>query len=200
MRKVSMEMKNAFTLAEAIAVLVLMGVVFAITVPSAISNAAVKSRQLKLKRAMSIYQQAVENMIVENDIPRTKTAFEQFANDDDCLEIRKYFRNVSTIDDNGCKFLSVNEIYWDFTNGATKPIVAFNKDYFNKDTAESDANTAFIMSTKFSNDGGIRVNDLGYEKENNDNDAYMNIAKMDCFINNRSCRRSDFKENEDKEG
>ena len=195
---------NAFTLAEAIAVLVLLGVVFAITVPSAISNAAVKSRRLKVKRAMTIYQQLVENMVVENDLPRNTYSFESFAKDSggnsNCLQIRQYMKTAATIGSNGCKFLSVNDIYWDFTYGATKPIIAFNQEYLTKDLAEADDNnTTFMMSTKFSSDGGIRVNDLGYEQGLGKSDDYWHVAKMDCFINNKTCEKKNFIHNNDLE-
>ena len=181
---------NAFTLAEAVAVLVLLGVVFAITIPSAINNANIKSRQLKLKKAVADYQKIVENIVVENDIPRDELSFK---NQVSCLLIRQYYKSVQTLDaeDKGCKFLSVNEIYWDFTD-VTAPIVAFNPDYFTSEKALSDENTAFKMHAAFS-DGGIRVNDLGYEKEHGTDADYKNVSKIDCFMNNKTCKRSDFK-------
>ena len=187
---------TAFTLAEVTAVLVLLGVVIAITVPGAINNANTKSRQLKVKKAASVYQQAIEYMIIENDIPREKSYFNNWAISDNCTPIRQYFKVVSTIGDDGCKFLSANDIFWDFkTFGATKPIIAFNKNYFTKDIAESEENTAFIMSVNFSNDGGIRINDIGFEKNNGTKDDYWNVSKIDCFINNKTCKKSDFIEN-----
>ena len=179
---------SAFTLAEAISVLVLLGVVFAITVPSAINNANIKSRQLKLKKAVADYQKLVENLVVTNDIPRTTASFNAELLKDNCTLIRQNYKVASTIGDSGCKFLSVNEIYWDFTN-PSEPIVAFNPDYFNESNAKSENNTAFIMSTKFTSDGSIRVNDLGYEKGLGKSDSYWNIAKIDCFTNNKTCKK-----------
>ncbi|MBQ7450680.1 hypothetical protein IJS77_04620 [bacterium] len=191
---------KAFTLAEAIATLVLLGVVVALTVPAALNNASVRSNRLKLQKAATVYQQAIESMIVENELPRDEDVIDQFAAENDCQAVREYFRVSSTVGDNPCRFLSVNEIYWDFGStddySLTSPLVSFNENNFNKNSAESDEYTAFIMTTSISDDGGIHVNDVGYE-ENSGSEKYWHAKKIACFMNKERCKGEDYKVKED---
>ena len=52
-------MKNAFTLAEVLITLVIIGVVAAITVPSLMSNTNKKENIVRLKKAVSVINQAL---------------------------------------------------------------------------------------------------------------------------------------------
>lgn len=187
-------MKNryAFTLAEIMAVLVLLGVVMVITVPSALSNALTKSRRLKIKRAVSVYQQVVESMVIENDLPRSEAYIDRITKENNCKFIREYFKISDTVN-TGCKFKSVNNIWWDFQNGLTHGIVSFDEKDLNESVAESDVYNAFIFVTNFAPDGGIRVNDIGYEKDSNNGD-YWHVMKQDCFMNSKKCKASDYSE------
>ena len=63
------EEKNAaFTLAETLITLTILGVVAAITVPALINRQMEAANKTKLKKAMAAYEKALNQMIIDNDI------------------------------------------------------------------------------------------------------------------------------------
>ncbi len=62
--------KPAFTLAEIIIEMTILGMVAAIVVPTTIRRVIERENKTILRKGMSTYQQAVEKMIVENNIGR----------------------------------------------------------------------------------------------------------------------------------
>jgi len=62
----------AFTLAEIIVVLTLLGTVAAITIPSALNNVSKKSNVTKIKKAYAMYDKFIQSFIVINNIKTLK--------------------------------------------------------------------------------------------------------------------------------
>ena len=60
--------KNAFTLAETLIVLAILGVVAAITVPTLVKKQSEAANRTKIKKAMRTYDAAIQQMVRVNDI------------------------------------------------------------------------------------------------------------------------------------
>ena len=189
------KIKTAFSLAEITAVLVFLGIVIALVLPGAYNNAVIKSNRLKLRKASSVYQQLVERIIVENDLPRSAQYLDSFATADNCRIIRVYFRVESKVSKT-CRFKTKSGLNWDFNPdsgyGLTKALISFDDKYLNGNEAESDNYNAFFMTSSFSNDGALHINDTGYE-EKLKSDNFWYTKKIDCFINGKVCKAEDYR-------
>ena len=111
---------KAFTLAETMIVLVILGVVAAITVPALVRNQMEAQNRTRIKKAMTVYDTAINKMVVENNLksndalyssdPNNNTAFAPQGN---CTRTSAYFKINRTLnDDNGtnCRFCSSDNV------------------------------------------------------------------------------------------
>ena len=107
--------KSGFTLAEAISVLVLLGTVAAITIPSVWHNVRVSADRTRLKKAMALYDSVIRTFTTENRIT-TIDKLNRDGSANSCEGIRRYFK---VIDGNGsCQFKTVEGVWWDMSNPA----------------------------------------------------------------------------------
>ena len=67
LHKVSLRMTRGFTLAETLITLTILGVVAAITVPSLINKQIESANRTKVKKAMAVYEKALNQMIENGD-------------------------------------------------------------------------------------------------------------------------------------
>ena len=179
---------EAFTLAETLITLTILGVVAAITVPSLINKYSEAANRTKVKKAMAAYEKALNQMIIENDIKGTITAVQGFAVGN-CDETSKYFKTIETITNNKCRFKTADRVWWDITD-IEHPIIMLNDDYKTSelDTAETglkalaksgDNKEVFGMVGTIE-DGIVRINDKGVAEGD---DAKI-LNKTYAFINN----------------
>ena len=169
----------AFTLAETLTVLAIMGVVAALTIPSLYSRHTQSLNRTKIKKAMTVYDAAVKIMKAENKL-YNETKFDNFVNRlRNCGNTSKYF--IKTAGD-GCQFKTSDGIWWDITN-IKKPVIAFSQKALNDAIASSaDYKNSFYFVSSFDNENILRVNDIGYESENNTPNAQF-LATLYDFVN-----------------
>ena len=100
--------KKAFTLAEVLITLSILGVVAALTIPSLVNRQSEMAAIVKMKKAISQYEQVVEVYMAENEA----TDFSGAATS--CDTLKNYFKMVeSTTDANaGCVFKTADGVVW----------------------------------------------------------------------------------------
>ena len=157
------ESKAAFTLAETIIILVVLGVVTMITIPNVIRRYQESLARTKIKKNMSIYDYFIQKSTIENEL-RSGNALKEWANDDGkCTNSRKAFRIA---EGDGCIFKTTDGVYLDLTD-ILNPVIALSKDAMDKyqETGETDGIKSFKMTTSYDPiTGSFRTNDLVYEQ------------------------------------
>ena len=189
-------MKNlkAFTLAETMIVLVVLGIVAAITIPALVRNQMDAQNRTRLRKAMTVYDTAISKMVVENDFKNT-TALINWGNENNCVNTREYFKIVQD-GKNGCIFSTSGGLWWNITD-ITKPIVGFNEN----DIEAANSSTSFQLFGHFDDStGSLRVNDLAYEQVADflSEEEKQLLADLYNFVNNKKSEedtRTDFQKN-----
>ena len=179
-----MRSKRAFTLAETLITLTILGVVAAIVVPALINRQTEAANRTKLKKAMTMYEKALSTMILENDL-KTNQALIDFGAEGTCDNTRPYFK---TVEDgiNNCRFKTADRIWWDISD-IENPLIIL-KDNKKEETLETlrplakdtTDNTIYAMVGHIDNLGILRIDDLGVET--GDNNLYL--TKLYNFANN----------------
>ena len=82
--------KSAFTLVEFLVVLVILGIVAALTIPVVIRRQIESANRTKIKKVMKVYDMLLNKMALENDLKSTK-ALKDWAN---CINTSNYFKPV----------------------------------------------------------------------------------------------------------
>ena len=175
-----MKNKKAFTLAETMIVLVILGVVAAITIPALVRNQIDSQNRTRLRKAMTVYDTAINKMVVENGIKSNDALINEFNadhNNNSCAKSRAYFK--STQDGaNDCTFRASDGVWWNIED-ITHPIIAFNEN----DLGEADvmnSNKAFRLVGYLDDNGSLRVGDLA----NATGDDKDSLTKLYKFANN----------------
>ncbi len=98
--------KKAFTLAEVLITLSILGVVAAITIPSLVNRNSDIAALVKLKKAVSNYEDVSAVYMVENEVTDLQNMM-----GDDCGNAGDYFKIVSQ---EGCVFTTSDGVQWTF--------------------------------------------------------------------------------------
>ena len=114
--------KKAFTLAEVLITLSILGVVAALTIPSLVNRNQDVVALTKVKKAVAVYEAAVQNAMVESNrndgalLLRDTPIAENNAgvNDNLCTNAGKYFKIVSQYPKKNCVFTTSDGVYWSF--------------------------------------------------------------------------------------
>ena len=188
MTKKFINARKGFTLAETLITLAILGVVAAITVPMLINKQIENANRTKVKKAMAVYEKALNQMVIENDIKNDVGAL----NGNNCATTTKYFKKVQG---DGCYFQTADKVWWDISDiGET---VISLKDQITtqaegtavrNNKAKTDDKTAFVLVGRMK-DGILRINDLGFEKSDGTMEGANNsgfLEKLYAFIENRS--------------
>ena len=186
---------KAFTLAETLITLTILGVIAAITVPSLINKQIESANRTKLKKAMAVYEKALNQMIIDNDL-KTNDAIKAEFPTNDCSKTSIYFKPVEKVSGNDCRFKTADRVWWDISN-IENPIISLKDEIKTNDNAatvksnaestESDK-TSFAMIGYLDSNGILRINDLGAAVDKTDgvptakNKTYL--SKLYGFMNN----------------
>ena len=176
-----MSYKNskAFTLAETMIVLVILGIIASITVPAVVRRQMEANNRARIKKSMTVYDTGINKFIIENQLKSDEAVY-QIAPKGDCRITSQYFKVAENIEENGnknlCKFKSADGVWWDISD-ILNPMIALKKDELG-----TDAETSFQLSAKFDQNGSLRVDDLAYEINLNSNDL-ESLQKIYAFIN-----------------
>ena len=190
---------NAFTLAETLIVLVILGVVAAITIPALVKRHVESANRTRVRKAMAVYDMALNKIVVENGIKSNGDLYGSngFAPAYDCSKTVNYFKPIQKISD--CRFKTADGVWWDITF-IHNPMIALDekyKDYIIEDwdlyseTLEDENGNplyVFAMTGRFDDaTGSLRVNDKEYEDRIGGidfNNTQKYLAKLYSFINN----------------
>lgn len=148
---------SAFTLAEVMIVLVVLGVIASLTIPSLINKQQESANRTKLKKALSSYEAVINKIVIGNNL-KSDGDVDDFAAAD-CKNTSTYFKISKKIDDN-CVFRTPDGLYWNISN-IRKPVVSFNKDNVqNTSLALDDSEkTTFGFVAYFDEKGSLRLDD-----------------------------------------
>ena len=172
--------RAAFTLAETMIVLVILGIVAAITIPALVRRHVESSNRTRIRKAMTVYDTAINKMVVENGIKNNDALINEFnadKNNNSCAKSRAYFK-TSQDGANDCTFRASDGVWWNIED-ITHPIIAFNEDDLNK--ADEENNKAFHLVGYLDDNGSLRVSDLA--QATGDNQEYL--TKLYNFVNNK---------------
>lgn len=172
--------KNAFTLAETLITVVILGIVAAILVPNLIKNQVENANRTKVKKAMAAYEKAINYMVIENDLKSTEN-LRDFGEEEACKYTSEYFKKVQK-GDTDCVFKTPDKVWWDISD-ITNPIIILKEDQRNNSAPELMAlardlsdKTVYALLGRYDDIGSLRVNDNGYEQSlsnNTTNKQYM---------------------------
>lgn len=159
------EIKNkkiffGYTLAEAICVLVVLGIVASITIPPVVRRQIEASNRTKIKKAYKVYDFLVNKITVENDI-HTKTALREYGLGcqviADTFKVKRFAKIPNSVQDNICRPEGSDGVWFDFTN-LDEPIVALSEEGLD----DHKNRTTFKFQTDYDANGAPRINDIEY--------------------------------------
>ena len=163
--------KKAFTLAETLITLTILGVVAAITIPAMIQKYIEATNRTKVKKAMAAYEKAIWQMVVENGNSAISSWADGIANN--CANTTIFFKKIQG---EGCRFKTSDGVWWDITD-IEHPIIAFNEE----DLDDENATNRFELFAHNEN-GILRVNDKADELLSDDDK--ISLEKLYDFVNN----------------
>ena len=170
---------RAFTLAEVLVVLVVLGFIAAITLPALMERATSGQNKTTIKKAMEAYDRALSKAVIENNL-RSNEALEQWADGDgNCTRGRSLFK-VAQDGPDGCTFKASDGLWW-YIKPITNPIVSFVEINPNNPeqtlekvkgyASDSSNEMAFYLVSDFDANGSFRAND--YQIAEGDNKKYI---------------------------
>ena len=156
--------KAAFTLAETIIALTVLGIVAAITVPQVVRRQIEAANRAKIKKVMTIFDFLMNKLTTENNL-KSNGAVEEWA-DDNCQNTANYFKVVKKAENpkegkDFCRFRTADGVWWDIEN-IMSPTVALKE----SELDNPEAKTTFNLKAWFDN-VGLRVDDLNAVPEEN---------------------------------
>ena len=169
----------AFTIAETMIVLIIMGTLFTLIIPSTMSKHRESINRVKIKKSMAYYEVVFKKLVVDNAI-MTDSSFKKKVQTSNCDKIKKQFKIIET--DGDCVFRAAEDVWWNVTD-FTEPFVVIKKDNLNKNKANAtDNNVCFRFSGHIVN-GVLRINDMGYLPNGEEKTA---VQKVYNYINNKN--------------
>lgn len=129
-----MKNEKAFTLAEVLIVLSVLGVVAMLTVPSLVKNQTQKQNETRLKKAAANFEALTSNFVVENGITSSSQFNISTIFGDNCKNAGNYFKIVDTINNDNCFFKTSDGLSWHFMDnsaygGANDGVMIFTHVY-----------------------------------------------------------------------
>ena len=182
--------KKAFTLAETLITLAILGIVAVLVLPNLINGLVENANRAKIKKAMSVYEQALKMMVIENDL-KTTQALKAYGEKETCKYTIKYFINIQN-GANNCIFKTADKVWWDITD-ITNPLISLKDEIKDSNKAAIRINAlnydadkvSFALIGRYDDIGNLRVDDNGYEQSQENNDNYKNyMIKLWSFVNN----------------
>ena len=174
----------AFTIAEALSVIILLGVIATITIPTTINRMTANQNRTKIKKALATYDSAIRLIVSENRITN-KTRLDNYISANNCQNIYRYFK---AIEQNGCVFKTADGVWWDVgtaNNDTTisNVLVAFKRADLTKAKGWSETtNDAFYFHTEFDDRGALRIQDTQYSNFIGDVSGILDCAKTYAFL------------------
>ena len=183
LRSLTMTRKAAFTLSETLMVVIVLGIVATLVIPSLLKRQVENVKRTKVKKAMASYESALSKMIITNDL-RSDIELTTWAGSvADCGNTTQYFKKS---EGEGCIFKTSDGVWWNIEN-IQRPIIYLrptgitqsNKAEITQMANDFDNEDAYVMVGRFDDNRTLRVNDLAYEKINPaDSNSYTQVLKL----------------------
>lgn len=168
--------KRAFTLAEILSVVVILGIVAAITIPSAIKHNSKSISKTKIKKAMAAYERFVQTAKIENNLYSIND-FENFKNNNNCEASLRYFKINRHDAQNPCMFRTSDGLWWNLNPGSPPvaleqmAIVSTDREKLTENNPrriyelvrDLNDNDLYAFTVSVDQNGAFRVNDYDYE-------------------------------------
>lgn len=151
---------KGFTLAEVLIVLSILGMVAAITIPTAVRRHTELANKTRVKKALSTYEKIVASIIIENNLDRNENQLNRFISANNCENIKRYVK-FSKTSGNNCRFLAHDGLWWDVSE-FSNTIIAFKEEDLDAQIADGTDYKAFRLITRFDKISNYRVNDIGF--------------------------------------
>ena len=116
-----MPSKKAFTLAEVLITLSILGVVAALTIPSLVNRQSEMAAIVKLKKAVSQFEQVTEVYMAEEEAQNMVNMVKSSSSDTECNGLAKYFKIVKE-NDGKCDFTTADGVRWVFKSDGTAAV------------------------------------------------------------------------------
>ena len=193
---------QAFTIAEVLITLIILGIVAAISIPNLINKQIENQNRTKVKKAMAMYEKVVNEILLENNL-KSQEMFKSWAKkdaiDNNYSKQRAYFKIIDESSSNpNCIFKTTDNVWWNIcgTNESNigNPIIILDESYKDYDRAELEKMAvneningkklyiyALIGRLDISN-GAVRINDKSYENSKNMGNYPKYMDKLYNFI------------------
>ena len=146
---------RAFTVAETMIVLVILGTLFTVIIPTTLNHHRENINRVKIKKSMAFYEVVFKKLVVDNAIMTDSGFNRKFQNGDNCAKIKKQFKIIETDTGNSCIFRSAEDVWWNITDFKS-PLVAIKKENLTNGNADCYQFSGHIIN------GVLRINDVGY--------------------------------------
>lgn len=150
---------TAFTLAEVLTTISMIGVIAAITIPSVNYHHQRIQNKVRVKKAMADYDSFLRRVVADNFLrTRTNAQLYNTIHDNNCEIVPQYFKLVER---NGCTFYTSDGIWWEIVtdNNTLWAKVAFREADLNTITIKSTAYKTGVWFFASFNNGILYVND-----------------------------------------
>ena len=184
-----MNIKNekAFTLAETLIVLTILGIIASITIPSLLKNYFEIESRTKFKKAITMYDIAIQKMVLENNI-KSKENFINWADSNiknNCKNTSAYFKASNT----GCLFKTPDRITW-YIGDIMQSIVSVKplktpEEAIERANNKNDKSTFYFITLYDSETNVFRTNDLAYTIANADEQTAQKLQNLYDYIDNK---------------
>ena len=119
--------KKAFTLAEVLITLSILGVVAALTIPSLVNRQSQLAAIVKMKKAISQFEQVADVYMAENDATDIKGMIDGgTSSNTTCAGLSGYFKQVSGA--NTCTFTTADGVQWKFDGTNKEVAIAYDSE------------------------------------------------------------------------
>ena len=196
---------KGFTMSEAIVALSVLGIIAVLTIPSVLNSQGENKNKLKLRKAMSVYAVAYNNILMENNL-LTENKFIEWRKNDIKKGYSGHRSNFKIINEStsypNCRFKTSDGIWWDICgendSNINNPVIIIDEKYQDKSRAELEALSKIdeednkrvhvytLVGRRDNETGLLKINDIRYENRLANNIANRQyLEKIYSYLNNR---------------
>ena len=192
--------KFAFTLAETLIVLAILGVVATLTIPSVYRKYTNHVNKTKIKKAMEVYTAVLSTIVYENNIISESglKAWSEKNAENNCSYSSFYFK---TVEGSGCIFKTSDGVWW-YLADIENPLISLTKietggannleNAINRAKSESNTTAFYFVGRYDSQTYSLRINDMFYEREKDgESDYYKYLSKLYNYLEGKIAENSD---------
>ena len=191
--------KAAFTLAETLIVVAVLGVIATLTIPTLIKQQTETQNRVKVKKSMTAYEKALSSLVIENEL-RNNSVLSTWAQDEansNCENATKYFKKSSG---DGCIFKTSDGVWWNIEN-IQRPVIYLKKegiteenkaDITQKANDRDDKSALVLVGRSDDSSGAVRIDDLAFETNDPLDNSDIQVSKLFNFVTKGAVEIAEF--------